>query len=101
MNDPVNDLKKFLSRSSVTEVASAVALGAALVMVVSGAVEHLVAPILLRAFGFLNFPYLQLTSFVIDVIKFGGVAAAIWFLFLRTPSVRRDVPPPPGDAKID
>ena len=101
MNDPLNDLKKFLSRSSVTEVASAVALGAALVMLVSGAVDHLLAPILLKFFGFLNFDFLRLTSFVIDVIKFAGVAAAIWFLFLRTPSPTRDESRPPGDAKID
>ena len=101
MNEPLNDLKKFLSRSNVTEIASAVALGAALVMLVSGAVDHLLAPLLLKLFRGLNFEILMIASFLIDVIKFAGVAAAIWFLFLRTPPVKRDAPPPPGEAKID
>jgi large conductance mechanosensitive channel len=89
----LSDLKKFLLRGNVVDLAVAVVIGTAFAAVVKALVADLLTPIIALIFGKPSFGALSFTinsshfaygDFINNVITFVSIAAAVFF-FVLTP----------------
>ncbi len=89
----LTDLKNFLFRGNIVELAVAFVMGAAFAAVVNSLVENLVTPIVAAIFGKPDFSGLTFTvndavfrygAFLTDAIQFAAIGTAV-FLFVVKP----------------
>ena len=88
----LGELKDFLFRGNIVELAVAFVLGLAFAAVVNSLVENLVMPIVAMIIGKPDFTSLIFTvndaaffygAFITDVIQFAAIAAAVFFFVVK------------------
>lgn len=88
----LGELKDFLFRGNIVELAVAFVIGVAFAAVVNSLVENLVMPILAMIIGKPDFTSLIFTvndaaffygAFITDVIQFAAIAAAVFFFVVK------------------
>jgi large conductance mechanosensitive channel len=88
----LKELKDFLFRGNIVELAVAFVIGAAFATVVNSLVENLVMPVVAMIFGKPDFRGLTFTindavfyygAFLTDVIQFAAIGAAVFFFVVK------------------
>ena len=88
----LGELKDFLFRGSIVELAVAFVIGLAFATVINSLVENLVMPIVAMIVGKPDFNSLAFTindavfrygAFITDVIQFAAIAAAVFFFVVK------------------
>ena len=88
----LGELKDFLFRGNIVELAVAFVIGVAFAAVVNSLVENLVMPIVAMIIGKPDFTSLIFTvndaaffygAFITDVIQFAAIAAAVFFFVVK------------------
>ena len=88
----LGELKDFLFRGNIVELAVAFVIGVAFAAVVNSLVENLVMPIVAMIIGKPDFRGLTFTindavffygAFITDVIQFAAIAAAVFFFVVK------------------
>jgi large conductance mechanosensitive channel len=88
----LGELKDFLFRGNIVELAVAFVIGLAFAAVVNSLVENLIMPIVAMIFGKPDFSGLTFTindavfrygAFITDVIQFAAIAAAVFFFVVK------------------
>jgi len=88
----LGELKDFLFRGNIVELAVAFVIGVAFAAVVNSLVENLVMPIVAMLIGKPDFRGLTFTindavffygAFITDVIQFAAIAAAVFFFIVK------------------
>ena len=88
----LGELKDFLFRGNIVELAVAFVIGVAFAAVVNSLVENLIMPIVAMVIGKPDFSGLTFTindavfrygAFITDVIQFAAIAAAVFFFVVK------------------
>ena len=108
----LGELKDFLFRGNIVELAVAFVMGVAFAAVINSLVDNLVVPVIAMLIGKPDFSDLTFTindavfrygAFVTDVIQFAAIAAAVFFFVVKpvTAMTRRLRPGPIEEGMPD
>jgi large-conductance mechanosensitive channel len=106
----LDDLKAFFTKNGMLTIAIAIALGFAIIGVIKGTYSSLIEPLLYmitggRGLEVMDLKYFKLGSFLKEIIEFGFIIAALYFVFGilwkcdgSTAERKESAPPPPPPA---